>query len=71
MENFKKLKLTGKAVVYVDWANVYGWRKSLKAEIDNIRLYHGKDIHPKSAEFLKTARLIRLRKCDFRYGGLY
>ena len=58
-------------MVYIDWANVHGWEISLKQEIDidrlfaylkaypeisDVRLYFGKDIHPKSAAFLERAR---------------
>ena len=68
---YKRLILKGKAVVFIDWANVHGWEKSLKREIDagklfdhlknypeitDIRLYFGEDEHPKSKEFLKKAR---------------
>ena len=57
-------------VVFVDWANVHGWEKTLKSEIDsekmflylseypeikNIRLYFGKDKHEKSEQFLEKA----------------
>lgn len=28
-----RLRLRGKAAVFVDWANVYGWKKSLKREV--------------------------------------
>jgi len=38
MEKFK-LKLKGKTLVIIDWANVYGWFKKLKWEIDPKRLY--------------------------------
>lgn len=63
--------LKGKAIVFIDWANVYGWKKSLKREIDaeklfrylksypeitDSHLYFGEDDHPKSKEFLKRAR---------------
>ena len=56
--------------MFIDWANVYGWKKSLKSEVDisilhkylksyedikEIYLYFGKDNHPKSEEFLKKA----------------
>ena len=74
MNNEKlKLKLQGKTAVFIDWANVYGWRKSLKREIDllelfkylknykeiaDIRLYFGKNTHPKSEEFLQQAEKI-------------
>jgi len=70
MERFK-LKLKGKACVFVDWANVYGWRKSLKREVNPrklyhylksyreirlIGLYHGTDEHKKSKQFLKSMK---------------
>ena len=73
MQNLKQLKrfiLQGKTAVFIDWANVYGWSKSLKREIDpakllvylktykeivDIRLYFGEDTHPKSIEFLQNA----------------
>ena len=66
----KKLILKGSAVAYLDWANMHGWEKSLKREINpaalfeylksyyeilDIRLYAGKDTHPKSIKFLKHA----------------
>lgn len=66
----RHLILKGKAIVFIDWANVYGWTKSLKREVDHaklfaylktyeeiaeIKLYFGKDTHPKSEEFLKDA----------------
>jgi uncharacterized LabA/DUF88 family protein len=69
-EKFKNLSLKGKAVAFIDWANVYGWEKSLKRKIEpaklfaylktykeiaDIRFYFGRDVHPKSAEFLKDA----------------
>jgi len=72
-KQFKRLELRGKAIAYIDWANVYGWRKSLKQEIDpeklyyylksyqeisDIRLYFGEDTHPKSKQFLDDARKI-------------
>ena len=65
-----ELRLKGKAVAYIDWANVYGWRKSLKREvnpakvfeylkryeqIEDIRLYFGEDTHEKSKAFLQEA----------------
>ena len=31
---FKRLRLKSKTVVYIDWANVYGWTKSRKREVD-------------------------------------
>lgn len=66
----KRLVLKGQAFVFIDWANVYGWTKSLPREVDaeklffylktypeiaGIRLYFGRDVHPKSAEFLRRA----------------
>jgi uncharacterized LabA/DUF88 family protein len=68
-----ELRLKGKAVAYIDWANVYGWRKSLKQEIDpvklfnclkrykqieDIRLYFGEDTNEKSKAFLQEASKI-------------
>ena len=59
--------------MYIDWANVYGWKKSLKREVDptklfaylktyeqirEIRLYFGEDTHPKSKAFLQEAKKI-------------
>ena len=56
----KHLLLKRESAVYVDWANVYGWRKSLKGEVDprqlfqylktyseisDVRLYFGEDRH--------------------------
>ena len=63
----KDLILKGKTIVFVDWANVYGWKKSLKKVIDTkklfeylkeyenvseIKFYFGKDDNNKSKEFL-------------------
>jgi len=60
-------------MVCIDWANVYGWRNSLRKEvdvqklfaylktyenIDDIRLYFGEDTHPKSKAFLQEAKKI-------------
>lgn len=65
-----RLKLRGKAAVFIDWANVYGWRgqkvnpKKLYAylktykEISEICFYFGLDIHPKSKAFLKKMQSI-------------
>lgn len=68
-----KLKLKGKAAVFVDWANVYKWRDSLKKDIDlqklfdylktypqikEISFYFGTDKHPASKEQIKQARKI-------------
>lgn len=68
-----KLKLKGKTAVFIDWANVYGWTKSLKREVNSqklfkylksyqeikdINFYFGVDKHPKSQEFLNKVRKI-------------
>lgn len=65
----KFLQLRGKTAVFIDWANVYGWRKSLKREVDprklveyfkgykkirHLNFYYGEDKHPKSRNFLKS-----------------
>lgn len=70
MSNFKKLLLRGKAVVFIDWANVHGWEKTLKQdisieklfsylsgykEIEYIGLYFGTDTNEKSVNFLKKS----------------
>lgn len=74
MEKSKfRLKLRGKTAVFVDWANVYGWRgrkinprklytylKTYK-EISEIRFYYGLDMHPKSKSFLKKMQSIGFR----------
>jgi len=67
------LTLNGKTVVFVDWANVYNWKKSFKKEIDSrkifkhlksykeikdINFYYGLDKHPKSKKFLKEIKKI-------------
>lgn len=66
----KKFILKGETIAYIDWANVHGWESSLRREIDighlftylkayseisDVRLYFGKDIHPKSEAFLERA----------------
>lgn len=68
-----KLKLRGKTAVFIDWANVYGWRKSLKREVSSqklfkylksykeikeINFYFGVDRHLKSKEFLSKVKKI-------------
>lgn len=68
-----RLKLKGKTCVFVDWANVYGWTKSLRKEVDpkklyrylkqypqvqEINFYSGADKHPKSKEFLRRIKEI-------------
>src|SRR3989344_6326870 len=72
-KDLKRIILRGTTAVFIDWANVHGWKKSLKSEVDvsaiykylksykeieEIYLYFGKDNHPKSEEFLKTAEKI-------------
>jgi len=67
----KILKLREKTIVFIDWANVYNWKKSLKRkvnvktlykylknykEIKEIRFYFGKDRHLKSKNFLKDIK---------------
>ncbi len=67
------LKLKSKAAVFIDWANVFNWKKSLKKEINPktlfeylktypqiklIYFYFGEDQHPKSKQFLKEIRKI-------------
>lgn len=71
-----QLKLKGKTAVFIDWANVYGWEKSLKKEVKSeklfkylksypkikeINFYYGLDKHPKSKEFLNEAERIGFR----------
>lgn len=68
-----QLKLKGKTAVFIDWANVYGWRKSLKkeveprklfrylktfSEVEKINFYYGIDRHPKSKQLLINVRKI-------------
>ncbi len=68
MKKKQVFKLKGKTMVLIDYANVYGWKKNLKSEIDlkklfdylmnyneieNISFYYGKDNNGKSEEFLK------------------
>ena len=70
------LKLKGNTAVFIDWANVYGWRKSLKKEVDpeklfgyfkkysqvkEINFYYGEDKHPKSKEFLSKMKQVGFR----------
>jgi uncharacterized LabA/DUF88 family protein len=67
------LKLRGKGAVYIDWANVYGWRSSLKKdpdpraifdyfssykEIEDVRFYYGQDSNKQSEKFLKEVKRI-------------
>jgi len=69
-----KLKLRGSTAIFIDWANVYNWKESLKKEVNpakifkylkkypeitEIRFYFGTDkTHPASADFLKEMRKI-------------
>lgn len=39
MTSVFKLKLKGEAVVFIDWANVYRWKDSLKKEVNLKKLY--------------------------------
>ena len=70
------LKLKGKTAVFIDWANVYGWTKSLEREVDpqklfkhlssypevkSINFYFGTDSHPKSILFLEQIKEIGYR----------
>jgi len=70
------LKLKGRAAVFVDWANVYYWKDSLKWEIDleklfkylksykeieEINFYFGTDVHPASKQQIKQAQKIGFR----------
>jgi uncharacterized LabA/DUF88 family protein len=69
----KHLQLKSPSCVFIDWANVYNWKKSLKREVDpkklykylktykeieDVRFYFGKDKHKKSRAFLKNMRKI-------------
>lgn len=71
-----KLRLRGKTAVFIDWANVHGWKRSLKQEIDlkklfayltiykeigEISFYFGTDRHPASKLQLQQARRIGYR----------
>lgn len=70
MSNSKKLLLKSKAAIFIDWANVHGWEKTLKQdisiekmflylseykEVNHVGLYFGTDTNEKSANFLKKA----------------
>lgn len=72
LDNFR-LILKGKTAVFIDWANVYGWSRSLKKEVNPRRLYkylrqypqikdvnfyYGIDKHPKSKKFLDEVKKI-------------
>jgi uncharacterized LabA/DUF88 family protein len=68
LNNSQKLKLNGKTAVFIDYANVYGWRDELANPVDPtklfrylksypkiklINLYYGSDTNPQSKDFLK------------------
>lgn len=70
------LQIFGNACVFIDWANVYGWSRSLKKEVDpqllyhvltkqlniqEVNLYFGTDVHPKSRQFLKSVKQLGFR----------
>jgi len=69
----KILKLRGKTAVFIDWANVYNWKNSLKKEVDpkklfnylknypqikEVNFYFGTDSHPASKYCLDQAKKI-------------
>lgn len=72
LERMKKiLKLRGKTAVFIDWANVHGWQKSLKRKVDTkklfgylksyketktIRFYFGSDNNEGSKRFMKMVK---------------
>lgn len=73
MNQKKKLILKGKSTVYIDWANVYGWKKTLKREVNpeklfeyfksykeisDVRFYFGTDNNEKSRSFLNKMNII-------------
>lgn len=67
----KTLELRGKTAVFIDWANVHGWQKSLKQKVDlkklftylksyeevkDIRFYFGSDNNEGSKRFMKMVK---------------
>lgn len=40
----KHLKLKSPSWVFIDWANVYNWKKSLKREVDSMYGHLGREI---------------------------
>lgn len=69
----KILELRGKTAVFIDWANIHGWQKSLKNKVDlkklfaylksydeikDIRFYFGSDNNEGSRKFLKMTERI-------------
>lgn len=70
------LILKGEAAVFIDWANVYNWKDSLRWEIDlkklfqylknykqikEISFYFGTDEHPASKQQIREARQVGYR----------
>ena len=68
-----KLNLRDKTAAYIDWANAYGWRKTLKEKPDPQKIfkylselkqiefkgfYYGTDKHPKSKKFIKLMKKV-------------
>jgi hypothetical protein len=66
-----KLRLRGKALVIIDWANVYGWRSVMKIapepasirqilefypEVQEVHFFYGTDDHPKSRDFFDSLK---------------
>ncbi|MBI3559278.1 NYN domain-containing protein, partial [Candidatus Gottesmanbacteria bacterium] len=67
----KILELRGQTAVFVDWANVHGWQKSLKKKVDlkklfayvksykeikDVRFYFGSDKNEGSKRFMKLVK---------------
>ncbi|MBM4177648.1 hypothetical protein FJ208_02510, partial [Candidatus Gribaldobacteria bacterium] len=46
-----KLKLTGRALAIIDWANVYGWTNKLKWQVKLEKLFSFLKLHPKIFDF--------------------
>ena len=44
------LRLNGKAIVFIDWANVYNWRDELKKDIDPRKLFSYLKTYPQIKE---------------------
>jgi len=72
-KSYKRLTLRGKTTVYIDWANVHGWEKSLKRDVDTAKLfeylklyeqindtrfYFGTDENSKSKDFLEQVKQV-------------
>lgn len=73
MEKPQTLKIKSKAVVYIDYGNVYGWKQHLKKPVDlkilftylkqysqikSINFYYGTDTNQKSIDFLQQVKKI-------------